>query len=154
MKATKYIPVIFAVALFLFIVKSFSDQYVPSYDFPGWQHGASGYELALKEAKATDKPLILYFHTSWCGWCAKLDKNYLATDEAEEFLRTIPRAEINPDKGNAEKALFNEFGLTGFPSFLVLTPKLNKGPVMLSPFLSTGALTVEELIDQIRKAIR
>ena len=85
MKATKYIPAIFAIAVCLFIVKSFSDQYVPSYDFQDWEHGASGYHLALEEAKAAEEPLIIYFHTSWCGWCEKLDKNYLATHEAEEF---------------------------------------------------------------------
>lgn len=153
MKATKYIPAIFAVALFLLIVKSFFDQYVPNYDFPDWQHGASGYELALKEAEATGEPLILYFHTSWCGWCEKLDKNYLATNEIESFLRNIPKVEINPDKGRPEKGIFKKFGLTGYPSFLVLIPKLSGDPMMLSPFSKGRELSIEEFLHEIRKRI-
>ena len=153
MKPTKYIPAIFAVAVLLLIFKSFFDQYVPNYDFKNWQHGAAGYRLALKEAKEKDSPLIIYFHTSWCGWCEKLDRNYLANGEMEKFLSSIPKVEINPDKGKEENDIFNEFGLTGFPSFLVLTPKSNRGPVLLSPFLSSGALTVEEFIHKIRRAM-
>ena len=61
--------------------------------------------------------------------------------------------EINPDKGKAEKALFKKFGLTGYPSFLVLIPKLSSDPVMVSPFLKGRALTVEEFLDKIREGI-
>ena len=132
MKTKKYVPAIFIIALLLLILKSFFNQYVPNYDFQGWEHGASGYTLALEEANAADKPLILYFHTSWCGWCKKLDNNYLATVEAGEFLRNIPKVEINPDKGKAEKALFSQFGLTAYPSFLVI-PKRSSKPVKVSP---------------------
>ena len=153
MKASKYIPALFAVAVLLLILKSFFTQYVPNYDFPDWEHGASGYQLALKEAKAAEEPLIIYFHTGWCGWCEKLDKNYLATSEAEEFLRNIPKVEINPDKGEAEKDLFKKFGLTGYPSFLVFSPKLGSDPVMISPFTGVRNLTVEEFLDKIRKEI-
>ena len=151
MKATKYIPAIFVVAVLLLILKSFFDQHVPNYEFLDWEHGASGYHLALKEAKDAEKPLILYFHTGWCGWCEKLDKNYLATHEAEEFLRNILKVEINPDKGEAEKTLFKKFGLSGYPSFLVLKPKLRSDPVMVSPFLRGRTLTVEEFLMKSEK---
>jgi thiol-disulfide isomerase/thioredoxin len=153
MKANKYIPTIFVIALLLLILKSFFNQYVPNYEFLDWEHGASGYHLALEEAKAAEKPLILYFHTSWCGWCKKLDQNYLATSEAEEFLRNIPKVEINPDKGKAEKALFSKFGLTGYPSFLLLIPKISSEAVKISPFLNARELSVEEFLDKIRKGI-
>lgn len=153
MKATKYIPAIFAVALCLFIVKSFFDQYVPNYNFPDWEKGASGYQLALRQAKAEGEPLIIYFHTNWCGWCKKLNKNYLATSKAEEFLRNIPKVEINPDKGKAEKALFKKFGLTGYPSFLLLIPKLSSEVLTISPFSKGRELTVEEFLDRIKKGM-
>jgi len=153
MKANKFVPPIFAVVLLLLMLKSFFNQYVPNYAFQDWEHGASGYHLALKEAKAGGKPLIIYFHTSWCGWCKKLDNYYLATDEAGEFLENIPKVEINPDKGEAEKALFQKFRLTGYPSFLVLIPKLKGNPVQISPFLNTGNLTIEEFLDKLRKVI-
>lgn len=154
MKATKLVPAVFVIALLLLIFKSFSNQYVPNYEFPDWKHGASGYHLALKEANAADKPLIVYFHTSWCGWCKKLDQNYLAAAEAEQFLRNIPKVEINPDKGKAEKALFKEFGLTGYPSFLVLHPKLRSKAVKISPFSGGRELSVKEFLDKIGKTSR
>ena len=151
MKATKLIPALFAVAVVLFVLKSFLDHSVPKYTFPDWEHGASGYRVALKEAMEGGRPLILYFHTSWCGWCEKLDRNYLSTEEMVRFLRDIPKVEINPDKGEAEKAIFNKFGLTGYPSFLVLNFNLSPDPVQLSPFLNTGTLSVKEFLDKIRE---
>jgi len=153
MKTTKLVPAFFAFAVCALILKSFFDHSEPGYTFPDWEHGASGYELALKEAEAKEAPLIVYFHTSWCSWCKKLDKNYLATDRGEEFLRNIPKVEINTDKGQAEKNLFNKFGLSGTPSFLVFIPKLNTPPMLISPFLSSGNLTVEEFLAEIERGI-
>lgn len=154
MKPTKFIPAIIAFTFFFLLVgKSFFDNFEPAYTFPHWEHGASGYQLALKEAKASNKPLIVYFHTSWCGWCKKLDRNYLATFKAEEFLRTIPKVEINPDKGEAEKVLFKEFGLTGYPAFLLLNPKDLQSPIHLSPFVNGRDLSVDEFLDEIRRGM-
>lgn len=152
-KGTKYVPAFFAVAVSLLILKSFFDHSEPGYTFPDWEHGASGYHVALKEAKAKEMPLIVYFHTNWCGLCKKLDKNYLATEKVEMFLKNIPKVEINPDKGEAEKNIFKSFGLAGYPSFLVFNPKLRSVPVMISPFMNTREVTVEEFIFKVEQGM-
>ena len=54
---------------------------------------------------------------------------------------------------NLRGTLFKKFGLSGYPSFLVLKPKLRSDPVMVSPFLKGRALTVKEFLDKIRKGI-
>lgn len=153
MKSRKVIPAIFVIAVCALILKSFFDHSVPAYTFPGWEHGAPGYELALKEAEAKGEALIVYFHTSWCTWCRKLDNNYLATNKGEAFFKNLPKVEINPDKGDVEKMLFNKFGLSGVPSFIVFIPKLKSPPRQISPFSSAGNLTVDEFLAQIKNAI-
>ncbi|MDH3973409.1 MAG: thioredoxin family protein [Deltaproteobacteria bacterium] len=153
MKSKKIIPAFFALALCSLILKSLFDHSVPAYTFPHWEHGAPGYELALKKAEAKESPLIVYFHASSCSWCKKLENNYLATEKGEEFLRNILKVEINTDKGEAERILFNKYRLRGTPSFLVFIPKLKSPPVLISPFLSAGNLTVDEFLHEIKNEI-
>jgi tetratricopeptide (TPR) repeat protein len=72
-----------------------------AYDFTDWYHGASGYEDALDEVIGEEKPLILYFHSESCNWCKKLDSEYLASYEVDQFLSNIPKVEIS----SSEEAL-------------------------------------------------
>ena len=126
----------------------------PSYDFPGWDHGASGHSNALSWAEEEGLPLIVYFHTDWCGWCKKMDSDYLATDQMREFLEGIPKVEINPDKGAAEKALAEgEYGVTGYPFFVVYVPAYDGKPYRLHPFRRDGHLSVDQFIQAIEERI-
>ncbi len=126
----------------------------PSYDFPDWEHGASGHSHALSWAEEEGLPLIVYFHTDWCGWCKKMDADYLATDQMKAFLEGIPKVEINPDKGTAEKALAEKkYGVTGYPYFVVYLPAYESEPYRLHPFTRNGHLSVDQFIQSIEERI-
>ena len=36
---------------------------LPTYE---WFYGKNGYEKAVQEIKSTNKPMLLYFHATWC----------------------------------------------------------------------------------------
>lgn len=47
----------------------------------------TNYDKALKESKATSKPILLFFTGSdWCGWCTKLEKEALHTPEFSQSM--------------------------------------------------------------------
>jgi thiol-disulfide isomerase/thioredoxin len=125
-----------------------------SYDFPDWEHGASGHSNALSWAEEEGLPLIVYFHTNWCGWCKKMDADYLATVEMQVFLDGLPKVEINPDKGAPEKALAEKkYGVTGYPYFVVYLPAHDSEPYRLHPFRRNGNLSVDQFIQNIEERI-
>ena len=126
----------------------------PSSDFPDWEHGASGHSHAFSWAEEEGLPLIVYFHTDWCGWCKKMDSDYLATEQMKAFLEGIPKVEINPDKGAAEKALAEKtYGVTGYPYFVVYLPGYDSKPYRLHPFRRNRHLSVDQFIQSIEKRI-
>lgn len=122
-------------------------------DLPNWRSDATGYYLAQKEAISSDKPLIVYFKADWCGYCKKLDANYLSTFQFNNFLYNIPKVVINPEKGQQEKALAKQYGVTGYPSFFVMVPGLSGGKQNLQPFFKNSCLSVNEYLDKIKNII-
>ena len=125
-----------------------------SYDFPDWEHGASGHSNALSWAEEEGLPLIVYFHTDWCGWCKKMDAEYLSKAEMQAFLDGIPKVEINPDRGAPEKALAEKkYAVTGYPYFAVYLPAYDSEPYRLHPFRRNGHLSVDQFIQNIEERI-
>ena len=144
--------ILFTVALPLAMGIFFGNT-VFAYEFPGWRHGAYGYERASKEAKEQELPVILYFNTDWCKWCQKLNNEYLASYEIEDFLSGIPKVEVNPEKGSAEKALSKKYGVNGFPTFLVSMPAFGNKAEKITPFLKRGNMTTDEFLQAIKEKI-
>jgi len=121
--------------------------------FSDWYHGAAGYERAYREALAEEKPLLLYFHTEWCKWSKKMDREYIGSYEVSHFLSGIPKAEINPDEGTPEETITKKHGVTGYPKFLVLVPSFGTGAKGLYPFRKGGDWTASEFVDRIKRTI-
>ncbi len=125
-----------------------------AYEFSDWYHGASGYEDALDEVIGEEKPLILYFHSESCKWCKKLDSEYLASYEVDQFLRNIPKVEISSSEEAPEKALYDKYGVSGVPSFFVLIPSMDSKPAKsISPFMKGKHKTTDEFVDVIKERI-
>ncbi len=125
-----------------------------AYDFNGWYHGASDYQEVVDEATNEEKPLILYFHTEKCRWSIKMNNDYLAANEVEHFINTIPKVEINPGKGPNEKKISEEYGVKGFPSFFVYFPAFNSKPgKKVHPFRKNTDLTINKFLEAIKVEI-
>ena len=125
-----------------------------AYDFSDWYHGASGYEDALDEVIGEEKPLILYFHSESCKWCKKLDNEYLASYEVDQFISNIPKVEISSAEEAPEKVLYDKYGVSGVPSFFVLIPSMDSKPAKsIFPFKKGNHMTPDEFISAIKKRI-
>jgi len=122
------------------------------YGFPGWERGALGHELALAAAQEEEKPLILYFYIDPSTWNDRMNDEYLATYEIDEFLQDIPKVHINPDEGDAESALATQYNADQYPAFLVFIPSFNSKPQRIHPF-SDQDMTKEEFLGKIRESI-
>ncbi len=94
-------------------------------------HWTMDYDAARKLAAEKKLPMMLNFTGSdWCGWCKIMDKNVFAKDEWKKFaaenavLVTLdfPKDKsIVPEKYVARnKKLQKEFGVGGYPSYVVL----------------------------------
>jgi tetratricopeptide (TPR) repeat protein len=121
-------------------------QSIFAYDFNTWSHGASGYNNAIEKATIERDPLILYFQTDESTWSKKMNDRYLASNDVATFLSSIPKVEINPERGADEKALAREYDVTGYPTFLVFVPSTKMKPQSINPFRQGGDWTTGEFI--------
>ena len=125
-----------------------------AYDFSDWYHGASGYEDALDEVIGEKKPMIVYFHSESCKWCKKLDSEYLASYEVDQFISNITKVEISSSKEAPEKAIYDKYGVRGVPSFFVLVPSIDSKPAKsISTFIKGKHKTTDEFVDAIKARI-
>jgi len=120
-----------------------------AYDFYSWSHGASGYNSAIEKATNERNPLILYFHTDGSTRSKKMNDRYLASNDVASFLSSIPKVEINPERGADEKALATKYNVKGYPSFLILVPSAKMKPQRVYPFREGGDWTTAEFIHDI-----
>lgn len=121
------------ISLFLFL--SSTTQAAPE---DRWLNGASGYARAIELQRELNVPLIVYFYADWCPYCRKLDSEYLPTAVARQYLRGVVKVRINPEYGPAEEALARRYGVTGYPTFLVMRD-LSTPPRNIQPFRKGGA---------------
>jgi tetratricopeptide (TPR) repeat protein len=98
---------------------------------PYWQSGADGYARAEREHQEATVPLLVYFRTDWCPYCKQLDEQVLSSFAVDRFLRDhMTRVKVNPEDGPAEKAIFDRYGGTGYPTVVMTLP--GDGPEKLS----------------------
>jgi thiol:disulfide interchange protein len=122
---------------------------------PVWYEGAQGYQQALAEANAYNKPLVVYFYTDWCPYCREFNTKLLNTREVQEHLRNAAIVRINPEKGIEEKMLSRQYRIGGYPSFF-LHPKAAENPKPIDRMTSQGdqrrLQTPQEFIATLKQA--
>ncbi|HSP33689.1 MAG TPA: thioredoxin family protein [Thermoanaerobaculia bacterium] len=98
--------------------------------FEGWYEGASGLERALDEQKANGKPVLLYLHTEWCGWCKKLESDVFRTSNFETQFGSVLKVRLNPEENRANDAVIKRFPARGYPTVYVITKGEARGPIV------------------------
>jgi len=98
-----------------------------------WLRDAPGYEQALQLQQELKVPLVIYFAADWCPYCRSLDGQYLTATPVQQYLRGVVKVRITPDHGRPERELAKQYGVTGYPTFLII-PKPSAGPRGVNPF--------------------
>jgi protein disulfide-isomerase len=85
---------------------------------------------AMLVAAQKNRPLLLDFTGSdWCGWCIKLDKEVLSTDEFKAYAREklvlvkldFPKRREQPERTKQQnRTLMEKYGVEGFPTLIVV----------------------------------
>ena len=84
--------------------------------------GAAGFKQAMEQSRRTGKPVAVLIYTDWCPYCQRLINKVLSSGEARQYLATILDVRINPEKGRAEQAIARQYGVTGYPTYLMFPP--------------------------------
>jgi len=127
---------------------TFLARYALDISLNDWYNGAEGYQQALAEQSTTGKPIAIFFHADWCKSCQKLKESVLSTADVKKFMSDFIRVKIEPEKEIASKLLATKYGVTGFPTFIVVPISGNAIRIR-----SLGNITSEQFMTQTRKIL-
>jgi thioredoxin-like negative regulator of GroEL len=82
---------------------------------------ASSFAEATKLARAQNKPIMVDFWATWCGWCKKLDTDVYTTSEFANAAKDVISVKV--DTEGPERDVAARFGVTNLPTVLYLTPE-------------------------------
>lgn len=152
---------VFSLATFLF-VGSASAQ-VATVAVKGAEVGkwTQDYDAAKKLAAEKKLPLLVNFTGSdWCGWCKLMDRQVFAEDEWKNWASNkvvlayinFPRNEklVPEEFVNRNKALQKEFGVRGYPTYVILN---NDGVTVLGQLSASRDATPASFIKQLEAVL-
>ena len=144
-RAVTTIAVIFAaIALMAFQLS----QFALDASLSNWHNNATGFQTALELQKTSHKPMVLLFHTDWCSSCKKLRETVLASSEFDEYLKNVIPVKINPESGLKERQIADTYGVTGYPTFLLIDIDVAK----VTRIRTGQNISPQQFIDQCKAA--
>ena len=108
-----------------------------SAQYPKWLHGATGYARAVEVQRELNISLVVYFYTDWCSYCRTLDDQYLKDPSVHRALQRTVVVRINPEYGVEERRIADRYGVTGYPTFLIMDNESAR-PRDVQPFRKGG----------------
>ncbi|MFK5970313.1 MAG: thioredoxin family protein [Candidatus Marithrix sp.] len=124
-----------------------------SLGFYRWEEDARGYANIMAIANSSEEPVLIYFHADWCPWCRKLEKQYFADYQVENFLHSIPKVKIAPENGYEEKQLFSKYNGTGYPSVFVYIPAFGSKPIGQQPFRGSETWSPATYVQKLKNRV-
>jgi thiol:disulfide interchange protein len=73
-------------------------------------------EQALAEARRQGRPCAIFFTTTWCGWCRRLERDTLPDASVRAELANWYVVKYDADRGAGRSAAAH-YGVDGFPTF-------------------------------------
>jgi thiol:disulfide interchange protein len=95
----------------------------------GWYADARGYEAASSAQAASKQPMLVYFHTSWCGWCKQLELDVFGTPQFQSRYGNMLKVKIDAEAGSQNRSLTSDFSVTGYPTVFVVRGDGHREPL-------------------------
>ncbi|MCC7386159.1 MAG: thioredoxin family protein [Deltaproteobacteria bacterium] len=86
----------------------------------GFSEGADAYASALDELRSKGLPVLVYVGADWCPYCKQLEAQVLPDSKVERAISVATKVKLY-EGDPADKALFGELGITGYPTLLLFT---------------------------------
>ncbi|MGL6297962.1 MAG: thioredoxin family protein [Methanobacteriaceae archaeon] len=91
-----------------------------------WQ---SGLDSAIKEAKSSNKKVLIYFEASWCSYCRQMNEETFTNSKVQETINTN-YISVAID-GDENPSLCSKYNVFSYPTIVILDPsgaKINEIP--------------------------
>jgi thioredoxin-related protein len=83
-------------------------------------------DFASMQANAQQEGKLIFIdaYTDWCGWCKVMDKNTFSNERVANFMKNaFVSYKLEMEKDSLGKLLSMKYAVTGFPSYLIITPE-------------------------------
>jgi len=77
---------------------------------------------SMEKALKTEKPVIVWFYTDWCGFCQRFAPTFGKITKDKEIKKNLAVAYVNAEKPE-NQGLMAEYNVQGFPTVYLLNPK-------------------------------
>jgi len=97
--------------------------------------------------------MIVYFNTTWCPWCRRFNEKYRPHFRVRTVFDNFVKVPVNPEGGDQECRLFEQFGGGGYPGFFIAFPAEDAPPVSVSPFRKDGQWPPDRFAEEVRERV-
>jgi thioredoxin-related protein len=88
------------------------------------------WNAGMREAAASNRPVLVDVYTDWCTWCKRMDKDVYSRPDVREYLsKRYVTVKLNAERGDAanyegksytSRTLASRFRVTGYPTTVFL----------------------------------
>jgi thioredoxin:protein disulfide reductase len=120
-----------------------------------WLHDE---RVALEQARATGKPILVDFFAEWCAACKELDVHTFSDPSVQQEVvqRFVPLKVDATDETEEVSRLEQKYGIPGLPTVLMMAcndpkPEPSCDVPADGPFRITGFIPPSEMIERMRR---
>jgi thiol-disulfide isomerase/thioredoxin len=82
----------------------------------------SGFDEALKRARAAGKPVMIDFWAEWCGWCHRLDQTTYVDPSVLRVAEGFVAVKVNTEGAERDVKVAERYDVTSLPTILFVSP--------------------------------
>lgn len=121
----KYLPYVITLMLLFFIAMKVKSCVTPERHVPvNFTYSVSTDEqlkASLNNAKNKHKPVMIEFYASWCGYCTKLEKEYLSLESVQNGLNKFVTIQMDVSDQNEEQVkIMRDYNVGGTPTLIFI----------------------------------